>query len=161
MPVDLQVDVQLACADAGVPDEQEIQGWVQHAARQSGRLPEAAVEVAVRIVGAAEIQTLNQQFRNKDAATNVLSFPTGAINGLPQGESRTLGDIVICASVVRDEALRQAKPLADHWAHMLVHGVLHLLGFDHSGDREADEMESLEASILHARGVANPYASAE
>ncbi|MDH4125547.1 MAG: rRNA maturation RNase YbeY [Gammaproteobacteria bacterium] len=156
----MQVDVQFACADIGVPDEQEIQGWVQHAVARSGRLPEGAFDIGVRIVGAAEIQSLNQQYRNKDGATNVLSFPAGAIQGLPSTETRNLGDIVICASVVRDEAVRQAKPLADHWAHMLVHGALHLLGFDHSGDRDAEEMESLEASILHARGVANPYASA-
>jgi probable rRNA maturation factor len=156
----MDVDVQVACADAGVPDEQEIQSWVQHAASQSGRLPDGAIDIAVRIVGAAEIQTLNQLYRKKDSATNVLSFPAGAISGLPPTESRTLGDIVICASVVRDEAVRQAKPLADHWAHMLVHGVLHLLGFDHGGDKDAEEMEDLEASILRSRGIANPYASA-
>jgi len=156
----VQVDVQVACADLGLPDEQVIQGWVQHAAARSGRLPEGVFDIAVRIVGAAEIESLNQQYRNKEGATNVLSFPAGAVHGLPSSEARSLGDIVICASVVRDEAVRQGKPLADHWAHMVVHGVLHLLGFDHGGDREAEEMESLEASILHSRGVANPYASA-
>lgn len=155
----MDVDVQVACADAGIPDEQEIQSWVQHAVSKSGRLPKGAIEIAVRIVGAAEIQTLNQLYRNKDGATNVLSFPAGAIQGLPETESRTLGDIVICASVVRDEAVRQAKPLADHWAHMLVHGALHLVGFDHGGDKDAAEMEHLEASILGSRGITNPYAS--
>jgi probable rRNA maturation factor len=155
----MQVDVQFACEDAGVPEEREIQSWVEFAARESGRLPDGDSDVAVRIVGEAEIQTLNQQFRNKDAATNVLSFPAGAIQGLPATESRALGDIVICAAVVRDEALRQSRPLADHWAHMLVHGALHLLGYDHGGEQEAAEMESLEAAILKARGIANPYAS--
>ncbi len=156
----MQVDVQVACADVGIPDEQEIQIWVQHAATRSGRLPEGVFDVAVRIVGAAEIESLNQQYRNKDGATNVLSFPAGVIQGLPATETRSLGDIVICASVVRDEAVRQAKPLADHWAHMLVHGVLHLLGFDHGSDKDAEEMEALEAGILRSRGVTNPYASA-
>jgi probable rRNA maturation factor len=156
----MQVDVQFACEDAGVPEAHEIRGWVELAAQRSGRLADGESDVAVRIVGAAEIQTLNQQYRNKDAATNVLSFPAGAIQGLPEGESHALGDIVICASVVRDEAVRQAKPLADHWAHMLVHGALHLLGFDHGGDEDAAQMESLEVAILESRGIANPYASA-
>ena len=157
----MAVDVQFACADAGVPDEHDIQSWVEHAASQSGRLPNGDTDIAVRIVGAAEIQTLNQLYRNKDTATNVLSFPAGAIQGLPQTAPRQLGDIVICAAVVRDEAVRQAKPLADHWAHMLVHGVLHLLGFDHSEDKDAEEMESLEVTILQSRGITDPYASTQ
>jgi probable rRNA maturation factor len=156
----MRVDVQYACEDAGVPDEPEILSWVEFAVSQAGPLPDGVSDVAVRIVGEAEILTLNQLYRNKDAATNVLAFPAGAVQGLPPGEARSLGDIVICASVVRDEALRQAKPLADHWAHIVVHGVLHLLGFDHAGDQDAAEMESLEVAILQARGVANPYASA-
>ncbi len=144
----MAVDVQYACEDAGVPDKDDIQGWVKHAADRSGRLTDGKTEIAVRIVGAAEIQTLNQLYRNKDSATNVLSFPAGAIAGLPKTAVRQLGDIVICASVVRDEAVRQEKPLADHWAHMLVHGVLHLLGYDHSNNTDAEEMERLEATIL-------------
>ena len=155
----MSVDVQYACEDAGVPDEQVIQGWVELAASQSGRLPAGDIEFAVRIVGEAEIQTLNQLYRNKDAATNVLSFPAGRIAGLPENAAQQMGDIVICASVVRDEAVRQDKPLADHWAHMLVHGALHLLGYDHSEDRQAEEMEHLEAAILNKRGIADPYAS--
>ena len=155
----LSVDIQFACEDAGVPDEQEISRWVEQAATQSGRLPERDVEFAVRVVGEAEIQTLNQLYRNKDSATNVLSFPVGDIDGLPADAAQQMGDIVICASVVRDEALRQGKPLADHWAHMLVHGALHLLGYDHGADQEADEMEQLERDILGARGIADPYAS--
>jgi probable rRNA maturation factor len=155
----MAVDVQFACADAGVPNEQDIQSWVEHAASCSGRLPDGNNDIAVRIVGTAEIQTLNQLYRNKDSATNVLSFPAAAISGMPEAATRQLGDIVICAEVVRDEALRQTKPLADHWAHMLVHGVLHLLGYDHGADKDAEEMEGLEVSILQSRGIANPYAS--
>lgn len=155
----MTVDIQFACEDAGVPEEDAIQNWVELAANESGRLPEQQVEFAVRVVGEAEIQTLNQLYRNKDSATNVLSFPTGTIAGLPDDTVRQMGDIVVCASVVRDEALRQGKPLADHWAHMLVHGTLHLLGYDHAQDAEAEEMERLEIAILDSRGIANPYAS--
>lgn len=155
----MTVDIQYACEDAGVPDEHEIRFWVELAAQQSNRLPEQPAEFAVRIVGEAEIQTLNQLYRNKDSATNVLSFPAGAIAGLPDEAARQMGDIVVCASVVRDEALRQGKSLADHWAHMLVHGTLHLLGYDHSRDAEAEAMEQLEIAVLASRGIANPYAS--
>ncbi|MGI9220828.1 MAG: rRNA maturation RNase YbeY [Woeseiaceae bacterium] len=160
MTVDaLSVDIQFACEDAGVPDEDSIRNWVKLAASRSGRLPDRDVEFAVRVVGEAEIQTLNQLYRNKDTATNVLSFPTGEIEGLPADAARQLGDIVICASVVRDEAVRQSKRLEDHWAHMLVHGALHLLGYDHGEDKEAEEMEHLEKVILDAEGIADPYAS--
>lgn len=155
----MTVDIQYACEDAGVPDEHEIRFWVELAAQQSNRLPEQPAEFAVRIVGEAEIQTLNQLYRNKDSATNVLSFPAGAIAGLPDEAARQMGDIVVCASVVRDEALRQGKSLEDHWAHMLVHGTLHLLGYDHSRDAEAEAMEQLEIAVLGSRGIANPYAS--
>jgi probable rRNA maturation factor len=155
----MTVDVQFACEDAGVPDEQVIRDWVELAASRSGRLPQGASDFAVRVVGEAEIQTLNQLYRNKDSATNVLSFPAGAIEGLPAAATLQMGDIVICASVVRDEAVRQSKSLADHWAHMLIHGTLHLLGFDHGEDKEAEEMEHLEVSILESRDIADPYAS--
>jgi probable rRNA maturation factor len=155
----MTVDIQYACEDAGVPDVHEIRFWVELAAEQSKRLPEQAVEFAVRVVGEAEIQTLNQLYRNKDSATNVLSFPGDAIAGLPDTAARQMGDIVVCAPVVRDEALRQGKSLTDHWAHMLVHGTLHLLGYDHTRDVEAEDMERLEIAILESRGIANPYAS--
>jgi len=155
----MTVDVQFACEDAGVPDAEVIQGWVELAADRSGRLPQRDVEFAVRVVGEAEIQTLNQLYRNKDAATNVLSFPAGTIDGLPEDATQQLGDIVVCASVVRDEAVRQSKPLENHWAHMLIHGALHLMGYDHSEDKEAEEMEHLETAILESLGIADPYAS--
>ena len=155
----MTVDVQFACEDAGVPDEQVIQGWVELAASRSGRLPQGDSEFAVRVVGEAEIQTLNQLYRNKDSATNVLSFPAEPVDGLPTTVARQMGDIVICASVVRDEAVRQSKSLDDHWAHMLIHGTLHLLGFDHGEDKEAEKMEDLEIAILKSRDIADPYAS--
>ena len=157
----MAVDVQMACSDAGIPDVQEIQSWVEFAVGQSKRIPAANTDVAVRIVDADEIRTLNKLYRNKDVSTNVLSFPAGDIAGLPAESARELGDIVICASVVSDEASQQGKVLADHWAHMLVHGALHLLGYDHEESAEAEEMEHLEMAILKSRGIANPYASAE
>ncbi len=155
----MTVDVQFACEDAGIPDKEVIQSWVELAADRSGRLPQREVEFAVRIVGEAEIQTLNQLYRNKDSATNVLSFPAGTMDGLPEDAVQQMGDIVVCASVVRDEAVRQSKPLENHWAHMLIHGALHLLGYDHGEDKEAEKMEHLEAAILKSRGIADPYAS--
>ena len=89
----------------------------------------------------------------------MLSFPAGTIDGLPEDAAQQMGDIVVCASVVRDEAVRQSKSLENHWAHMLIHGALHLLGYDHGEDKEAEEMEHLEAAILQSRGIADPYAS--
>jgi probable rRNA maturation factor len=151
------IDVQVACDDAGIPTDEIIQSWVGHAVSGSGNLPPGDVEVAVRVVDAEEIRTLNHLYRQKDKATNVLSFPAGEVEGLPRQETLTLGDLVVCASVVADEAAAQGKRLADHWGHMLVHGSLHLLGFGHETDAEAAEMEALEVSLLAVKGVADPY----
>ena len=148
-----QIDVQIAEETAGVPDAGWLAGWVQ--AALSGH--DGAV--TVRIVDREEIQALNRDYRDKDKPTNVLSFPAGAIEGLPPEESAPLGDIVICAEVVSSEAEEQSKAQEDHWAHMLVHGTLHLLGYDHMTDTEAAEMEQLEIRILEGGGVGNPYVS--
>ena len=155
----MAVDVQFACSDTGIPTEQDIQGWVQFTATQSGRAEASRTEVTVRVVDAGEIQALNKSFREKDTPTNVLSFPAGEIEGLPDATLRQLGDIVVCASVVGEEAAQQDKSVADHWAHILVHGMLHLLGYDHETAADAEQMERLEATILESRGVADPYAS--
>lgn len=152
----LTVDVQVACDDE-VPAEPDIQKWVSAAYGQSGRAVNHPCEIAVRIVDAEEIQTLNELYRMKDGATNVLSFPGGEMAGLPDDATQMLGDIVICASVVASEAAEQGKTQPDHWAHMLVHGTLHLLGFDHNTDIEAAEMEALEMSILATGDISNPY----
>jgi probable rRNA maturation factor len=153
----LLVDVQVACADTDIPSHTDIQDWVDLAARMSARLTGDNPEVSVRIVDAEEIQTLNKLYREQDKATNVLSFPAGDIDGLPVDAPRALGDIVICASVVTSEAGEQGKQLRDHWAHMLIHGTLHLLGFDHETDAEAREMETLESRILATQNVTDPY----
>jgi len=156
MSTALTVDVQVACDDA-VPAEADVRKWVSAAYGRSGRAVNHPCEIAVRIVDVEEIRTLNELYRKKDVATNVLSFPGGDMVGLPDDATRMLGDIVICASIVAGEAAEQSKELADHWAHMLVHGTLHLLGFDHNTDIEAAEMEALETSILASGDISNPY----
>ena len=155
---DLTLDVQIACDDPDIPDEVQMRAWIAAALEASGRDGDAHVEVAVRVVDAEEIQTLNELYRQQDKPTNVLSFPVDAA-GMPGDEVATLGDVVVCAPVVRAEAEEQGKPLASHWAHLLVHGTLHLLGYDHEAETEAALMEGLEATILAQRGIANPYAS--
>lgn len=105
-------------------------------------------EICIRIVSEKESAALNRQYRHKSGSTNVLSFP---------GEALLLGDIIICAAVVNREARAQGKTRAAHWAHMVVHGSLHLLGFDHIKEKEATQMEALESKILHKLGFANPY----
>lgn len=152
------VDVQVACDDPDIPADRVVRSWVEAAVLQSGQLVGSAIEVAVRVVDTDEIQTLNQLYRQQDKPTNVLSFPAGEIDGLPDDASRLLGDVVVCAAVVAREASEQGKSLTDHWGHMLVHGTLHLLGFDHETETEAVEMEGLETRILASQGVMDPYA---
>lgn len=111
-------------------------------------------EVLVRIVTIDAIQKLNATYRHKDYATNVLSFPFQAPNGI---EAPFLGDIIICHHVLKTEAVTQNKPLLDHYAHMLVHGFLHLYGYDHLKQNDASVMENLEINILQQLNIANPY----
>ena len=151
------VDVQLACDDPGTPDVESIREWVISAIAAVDIVSMGRVEVLVRVVDVDEMQSLNREYRGKDKPTNVLSFPAGKVAGLTADESSVLGDMVICAAIVRDEATEQGKALADHWGHMLVHGTLHLLGHDHMTDAEATEMEGLEVKILTSHGVADPY----
>lgn len=150
------VDVQLACDDPDVPAAERIREWVVFTLAAAGS-PAGEFEVSVRVVAVGEMQTLNHEYRDMDKPTNVLSFPAGELAGLPDDEVRALGDLVVCASVIRDEAAVQDKAIADHWAHMLVHGTLHLLGYDHISDEKAAEMEDLEVRILTSHGVADPY----
>ena len=111
-------------------------------------------EIAVRVVAASESQRLNKQWRGKDKPTNVLSFPAPTL----PGAARPLGDLVICAQVVKDEARRDGKKLEAHWAHMVVHGALHLAGYDHErGERDRLRMERREVSVLKSFGFGNPY----
>ena len=149
------IDVQTACDDDNIPEATIVDAWITRAVEAAGAGHD--VEVSVRVVDADEIQALNRDYRDKDKATNVLSFPAGPIEGLPEDAPVLLGDIVICASVVGSEAAEQGKAVGDHWAHLLVHGTLHLMGFDHETESEATEMEALEAGILTANGLPDPY----
>jgi len=151
------VDVQMACDDPDIPDTEKIREWVFSVIVAVDAAATDRFEVSVRVVDVEEMRTLNRECRDKDEPTNVLSFPAGEITGLPDDEGGLLGDVVICAAIVRDEAVEQKKALADHWRHMLVHGTLHLLGYDHMTDAEATEMEGLEVRILTSLGVADPY----
>lgn len=149
------VDVQQACHEDTIPTTEIVDAWVSRAVEAASAPHD--VEVSVRIVDVDEIRALNRDYREKDKATNVLSFPAGPLAGLPDDAPVLLGDIVVCASVVESEAAEQGKAVGDHWAHMLVHGTLHLLGFDHEDDAEAAEMEALETRVLTEHGLPDPY----
>ena len=145
------LDLQLACADtANLPAEADFQRWLDAAV-----LPfQEEAEVTIRLVDEAESNQLNLTYRGKDKPTNVLSFPFECPPGV---ELPLLGDLIICRQVVEREANEQNKPLLAHWAHMVVHGSLHLLGYDHIDDEEAEEMEALEVEFMQALGYDNPY----
>ncbi|MEK7322977.1 MAG: rRNA maturation RNase YbeY [Pseudomonadota bacterium] len=155
--MNLVVDVQYALDDAaadglGVPAPAQFEAWA--AAALAGR--RVAAELSIRVVDEAEGGELNQTYRQRPGPTNVLSFP---FDSPAQLEIPLLGDVVICAPVVAREAREQDKPVLAHWAHMTVHGTLHLLGYDHETPAEADEMERLEARILGGLGYSDPYAA--
>jgi probable rRNA maturation factor len=155
-PVRLDVSVGYALPRAGLPAAVSFRKWV--AAALAGRIREA--DLAIRLVDAGEGRALNRHYRGKDYATNVLSFPADIAEGvkLPKGvKMPLLGDLVLCAPVVAREAREQKKPRAAHYAHLTVHGTLHLLGWNHEDAREADCMEALERQILAGLGIADPY----
>ena len=153
-PSRLDVAVSYALPRAGLPAANSFRKWV--AAALDGRIREA--DLAVRLVDAREGRSLNRHYRGKDYATNVLSFPADLPEGLPEGvRIPLLGDLVLCAPVVAREAREQRKPLAAHYAHLTVHGVLHLLGWNHEDAREAECMEGLEREILAGLGIDDPY----
>ena len=146
----ISVDIQTVCEHPHLPSDEQIQSWVETVLLPYNR----SFELTVRLVTTNESQTLNLQYRGKDKPTNVLSFPFEVPEGI---ELDLLGDIIICADVVEQEAKEQSKTLDAHWAHMIVHGCLHLLGFDHIEQEEAEEMESIEIEALAKIGYANPY----
>lgn len=143
--------LQIVAKNVYVPEEAAFLRWLDSLAQWCTVEPEM---LTVRVVDTDEGQQLNQQYRGKDTPTNVLSFPSQ----LPEFvEPDYLGDLVICAAVVNREALEQNKAVDAHWAHMLVHGVLHLLGYDHMEEAQAEEMEALESKIVIAMGYTTPY----
>ena len=153
MSAPVTLSVGYAVSRKGVPASASFRQWVEAALRGAKR--RKAAELAIRIVDAKEGRTLNRDYRGKDYATNVLSFPVE----LPPGVNLPLiGDLVICAPVVAREAAEQGKAARHHWAHMTVHGVLHLIGYDHIDDQEAEQMEALETRILAGLGIDDPYA---
>jgi len=140
-----------------VPSAGQVKQWVKHVLSHQLDTTELP-EVSIQVVDEAIIGELNETYRHKSGPTNVLSFPFEAPPGLPEEEAGALlGDIAICAQVVSREAQEQDKALQSHWAHMVVHGVLHLLGYDHLNDEEAEEMESLEIQLLSELAFPNPY----
>jgi probable rRNA maturation factor len=149
----LAVEVQNVVDDKGVPSARELARWAKTAFRGVPGAPGSA-EMTIRIVGEAEARELNSRYRHADRATNVLSFP---FEDPPGVETGILGDVVICAPVVAREAMDQNKGVREHWAHMVVHGVLHLLGHDHDNDSDAEIMEALEDDIMRALGFPGPY----
>ena len=152
-PIQLEVSVSYGLPRTGIPAAVSFRRWV--AAACQGRIRRA--DLAIRVVDSKEGQSLNRHYRGKDYATNVLSFPAE----LPPGVNMPLpllGDLVICAPVVAREAAEQGKLLNAHYAHLTVHGVLHLLGLDHDNPHEAEAMEQFEREILAGLGLADPYA---
>jgi len=148
--VTITLDVQLACDAENLPSTEQLQLWVNTALNSYQK----NFELTIRIVEVKESQALNLQYREKDKSTNVLSFPFEVPEGI---ELDLLGDLVICADVVKKEAEIQFKKLSHHWAHMVIHGCLHLLGYDHIDDDDATEMEALETKLLAELNISDPY----
>jgi len=148
--VNLQLAIQRISAVPGQPGDDQFQRWAE--AALLGR-PEPA-ELTLRLVDDQESRRLNLQYRGKDRPTNVLSFP---FEVPPEIASNLLGDLVISAPLVAQEATEQGKAVEAHWAHMTVHGILHLLGYDHQDEQQAAEMEALEIGILVGLGYRDPY----
>jgi probable rRNA maturation factor len=150
-PVQFDVSVSYGLPRAGLPAPVSFKKWA--AAAVAGRILRG--DLAIRVVDTKEACSLNRHYRGKDYATNVLSFPADLP---PEMQVPLLGDLVICAPVVAKEAAEQGKSLAAHYAHLTIHGVLHLLGLDHENEKEADAMELIERELLADLGYADPYA---
>jgi probable rRNA maturation factor len=144
------IEIQTIFKSKGQPDQEQIQRWVDTALDGFNQ----DTEIVVRIVGEKESAELNEQYRHKPGPTNILSFPVEVPEGI---ELNLLGDLVVCAPVLEKEALEQHKALTDHWAHIIVHGVLHLLSYDHIDETQAELMESKEITILNKLNIKNPY----
>jgi probable rRNA maturation factor len=151
--LELQLDMQLAVEkENDLPTQEQLAQWATAALKT--RTEHEEPELTIRIVDEAESQELNSEYRGKDKPTNVLSFPFEAPAHVP---IPLLGDLIVCKQVVEREAIEQGKTLTAHWAHMVVHGCLHLLGYDHIEDEEAEEMEGIERIVMAELGFEDPY----
>ncbi len=149
-----EFEIQRASTSIKAPIDDQFQHWINAVPAGQDR----RFSLTIRIVDEHEAQQLNREYRNKDYATNVLSFPADLPEGLPDEIRQSqLGDLLICAPVVDREAKEQNRPESDHWAHLTIHGILHLLGYDHEQADEAAVMESLETEILAQLGIPDPY----
>ena len=144
------LEIQIETAASNLPSESQLQAWVDVALKEYGK----ESELVIRIVDIEESTELNEHYRQKTGPTNILSFPFEAPEHI---ELDLLGDLVVCASVLEKEALEQQKTLHDHWAHIIIHGVLHLLGYDHIEDDQAQIMEAKEIQLLKELNITNPY----
>ncbi len=159
----LELDIQNPAELNNIPCNESLLLWVDSALQE--KLTNTAISLVLRVVDAAESQSLNTQFRQKNSPTNVLSFPFEMPQEIPElgtlnpAENliRHLGDLVLCAPIIEQEALQQGKTLTQHWAHMIIHGMLHLQGYDHLETSQAEEMETLEIDILKQLGFPDPY----
>lgn len=152
MPKVDNLDLQLASSEASLPTLDDFKAWLSLAIPSE----QQQWDITLRVVDEAESQSLNRDYRGKDYPTNVLSFPADVPAEL---NIPLLGDLVICAPVVAREACEQGKHLAAHWAHLCIHGALHLLGYDHQTDEEAEAMEAIETKLIMGLGFADPYTS--
>lgn len=149
-----ELEIQRATTSIITPDDNQFQFWINAIDVQQDK----SFALSIRIVEEPEARQFNREYRNRDYATNILSFPVELPEGLPSHVRQTLlGDLLICAPVVAREAREQNRPEVDHWAHLTVHGILHLLGYDHEQDEAALVMESLEIEILNKLGISDPY----
>ena len=158
--MNISVDLQIACQVDSVPQETEVHSWLEQAYKAGSANASRQCDVSVRIVDEDESRKLNNQYRQQDRATNVLAFPAGNLDEfgvLSADAAQPLGDLVICGPLVEQEAVDQGKSPAGHWGHLLIHGMLHLLGYDHETSSQAAEMETMEKMILAERGFADPY----
>ncbi|MFK5985440.1 MAG: rRNA maturation RNase YbeY [Pseudomonadota bacterium] len=162
-PIYIDLDFQLAedlAENIHCPSLSEMQSWIRlamesDAQQENKNLPES-IELTIRIVAADEIRQLNKSYRHIDKATNILSFPAEVPEYIP---INLLGDLIICHSIIEHEAIQQHKDLTAHWAHIIMHGVLHLLAYDHIKEGEAEIMEALEIKMMQELGFNNPYSN--
>lgn len=150
------VDIQHACTDKIPVTDAQLSDWAMKALRAYRECG----ELTLRLVDQDEIRLLNSQYRKKNSPTNVLAFPTNYPSEIAL-EFPVLGDIIVCPAVLAEESIGLAKPLDAHWAHIVIHGVLHLLGYDHIADEEAQVMQAIEVTLLQQLGFANPYDETE